>query len=103
MCQLKCVLPIKLADIHIRKVQPEDMPCDQDEVGKIANGGENKDYIGTKGRGNAVATNSRPRNALGMFEILPSLHQIAFQGDALKISCKAELPNLHKVIFSDNI
>ena len=96
--KLKCVLPIKLADIHIRKIQPEDMPCDEDEVGRIANGGDNGDDIGTK-RNNA-ATNSR--NALGMFEILPSLHQVAFQGDTFKISCKAELPNLHKVIFTYN-
>ena len=93
--KLKCALPIKLADKHIRKIVPEDMRCDQIEGG--GGGSVNNRDHGERRNGLHGRSNNAVNNQFGMLEILPSHHQVAFGGDNLKLSCKAELHNSHKV------
>ena len=97
--KLKCALPIKLADIHIRKIKPEDMKCDQDDENlsiHVEDNGQRRDGLQNRRKNNPV------NNQVGMLEILPGHHQSVFGGDSLKLSCKAELTNSHKVSYQIN-
>ena len=91
--KLKCALPIKLADIHLRKIDPEDLKCDNNKERNnlIRKNGEiRKDLDGGR-------RNDDVENQVGMLEILPFHHQTVFGGDTLRLTCKAQLSSTHKV------
>ena len=91
--KLKCALPIKLADIHLKKIDPEDLKCDnnQERSNQIRENGELRKDLESGRRNGDV------QSQVGMLEILPQNHQTVFGGDSLKLSCKAELSSTHKV------
>ena len=96
--KLKCALPIKLADAHLRKIKHEDMRCSDQGNDERVNlkhkeKGQRKDNF-DNGRTNDVVDNQ-----IGMLEILPGHHQTVFGGDSLKLSCKAQLTKSHKVSY----
>ena len=92
--KLKCALPIKLADIHLRKIDPEDLRCNSNNGRNNLikqNGDLRKDLESSR-------TNDNVKTRVGMLEILPTNHQTVFGGDSLKLTCKAQLSSTHKVI-----
>lgn len=96
--KLKCALPIKFADAHLRKINPEDMRCaDQAHKERV--------NLKHKEKGQRIdgldhgRTNNAVNNQIGMLEILPDHHQTVFGGDSLKLSCKAQLTKSHKVCY----
>ena len=93
--KLKCALPIRFADRHLRKLKSEDMGC-----GQINEKGDSIETLPgdtTKENGKGRTIKIQQGNQVGMLEILPSHHQTVFGGDSFKLSCKAELTNSQKV------
>ena len=91
--KLKCALPIKLADVHLRKIDPEDLKCNTNKLRNnlIRENGQLRKNLEV-GR-----TNGNVKTQVGMLEILPIHQQTVFGGDSLKLTCKAQLSSTHKV------
>ena len=93
--KLKCALPIRFADRHLRKLKSEDMGCGQNNEK-----GDSIDILPgdtTRENGKGRTIKIQQGNQVGMLEILPNHHQTVFGGDSFKLSCKAELTNFQKV------
>ena len=96
--KLKCALPIKLADIHVRKIKTDDMKCDDDQEENLSIQAENNDPRRIEGL-QPKRKNKQVKHQVAMLEMLPVNHQTVFTGDSLKLSCKAELDSSHKVRY----
>ena len=68
----KCALPIDLADVPLRKANKDDFRC-----------------------GDFAKDNSL--KPVGLFQLEPTEHQVAFEGDSLKLKCRVQVSASQKV------
>ena len=67
----KCALPIDLADVPLRKANKDDFRC-----------------------GDFAKDNLKP---IGLFQLEPTEHQVAFEDDSLKLKCRVQVSASQKV------